>query len=92
MFAQRSTDHRGTPAAPGLVATLLEASVCAKLPAWDKVLTSAHEVSPKPIFFIYMQNAQALADSTGTLGRAYIVPDADVVRVLDELDFREKGG
>jgi cation transport regulator ChaC len=36
--------------------------------------------------------AQALVDSTGTLGRAYIVPEDYVTKVLDELDFREKGG
>lgn len=27
-----------------------------------------------------------------TLGRGYIVPECDVKKVLEELDFREKGG
>ena len=31
-----------------------------------------------------------LADAT--LGRAYVIPEADTAMVLDELDFREKGG
>ena len=32
MFAQRSTDHRGTPEAPGLVATIVENAVLQDLP------------------------------------------------------------
>mmetsp|Transcript_2604 Transcript_2604/g.5719 ORF Transcript_2604/g.5719 Transcript_2604/m.5719 type:complete len:144 (-) Transcript_2604:40-471(-) len=73
LFAQRSTDHRGTPARPGLVATLVEHHQLAGLPGFGD-LERAGLVSPE------------------TLGKAYVVPDEDAPRVLEELDFREKGG
>ena len=55
-FCQRSADHRGTPEAPGLVASIV----------------------PAPDASCY--------------GLAYTIPDERVDSVLDELDFREKGG
>ena len=55
-FSQRSTDHRGTPEAPGLVATVLPdvAAAC--------------------------------------VGLAYKVPVGRETAVLEDLEFREKGG
>ena len=68
-FAQSSCDHRGTPAAPGLVATLLS----------DAALEA-----------LGLRDADAAPSST--CGLCYRVGAADAQEVLDNLDFREKGG
>lgn len=69
MFVQKSSDHRGTPQAPGLVATLCEIETLRHLPGFD---------------------SHTLADTT--LGMAYVIPESDTTQVLNDLDFREKGG
>ena len=68
-FAQRSTDHRGTPNRPGLVATLLT----------DEQMCS--------LGFRAADEAPSV-----TWGVGYRVGSGDVAQVLDNLDFREKGG
>ena len=67
-FAQRSQDHRGTPAAPGLVATVVRDEDLIKL------------------------GLQETGYAGSCVGTAYRVADADARQVLDDLDFREKGG
>ena len=67
-FAQRSQDHRGTPAAPGLVATVVRDEDLVKLELQDEGYTGS------------------------CVGTAYRVADEDARQVLDDLDFREKGG
>ena len=67
-FAQRSQDHRGTPAAPGLVATVVRDEDLVKLALQDEGYTGS------------------------CVGTAYRVADEDARQVLDDLDFREKGG
>eukprot|EP00966_Prymnesium_polylepis_P152456 3521674-Prymnesium_polylepis.1 len=67
-FSQRSTDHRGTPEAPGLVVTLLA----------DEELA--------------MVSGAPAAASSACYGVCYRVGKADEASVLDNLDFREKGG
>ena len=67
-FAQKSQDHRGTPAAPGLVATVVRDEDLVKLALQDEGYTGS------------------------CVGTAYRVADEDARQVLDDLDFREKGG
>ena len=67
-FAQRSQDHRGTPAAPGLVATVVRDEDLIQLELQDEGYTGS------------------------CVGTAYRVADEDARQVLDDLDFREKGG
>ena len=69
LFAQRSTDHRGTPSAPGLVATLIAD------PDLEAIGLRSADEAP-----------------SATAGVCYRIDDADAPRVLDALDFREKGG
>ena len=71
-FAQRSTDHRGTPQAPGLVATLLT----------DEQLAAATGASAPP----------PGGAASACFGVCYKVGKEDAPAVLDNLDFREKGG
>ena len=68
-FAQSSCDHRGTPEAPGLVATLL---------------------SDASLEALGLRGSDA--PPSETCGLCYRVGAADVAQVLENLDFREKGG
>ena len=69
-FAQRSADHRGTPAAPGLVATLVTAEELKELQG----------------------SSSSTSTSTSTIGVCYRIAPENAARLLDALDFREKGG
>ena len=60
--------NSGTPAAPGLVATVVRDEDLVKLELQDKGYTGS------------------------CVGTAYRVADEDARQVLDDLDFREKGG
>lgn len=72
-FAQRSMDHRGRPAFPGLVFNLVPAGPTA-YPDEGQESDRGHE------------------DSSGFIGVVYLVPAEDARRIIDELDFRERGG
>ena len=71
VFAQKSTDHRGTPENPGLVATLL---------------------SDEERRGLGLCPDDAVLLPSTCVGVCYRVADEDVAAVLDNLDFREKGG
>jgi hypothetical protein len=79
-WAQRSTDHRGTPKFPGIVCTLLTkqeyASVVASTESFSKP-SSDREI------------AESLCLTEGVI---FNVPPELVQETLEELDFREKGG
>jgi cation transport regulator ChaC len=78
-WAQRSTDHRGTPDFPGIVCTLL------KVDEVQPLLPPARRTGSE-------RDGQCRPASTDTLGRVYHVPPELVEPCLNELDFREKGG
>jgi cation transport protein ChaC len=76
LFAQRSCDHRGTPKMPGLVVTLVKS---------DELQEVIDEADYK-------------AELAGDLvrnecpGLVWHVPDDRAQSLIEELDFREKGG
>lgn len=80
-WAQKSTDHRGRPAFPGIVCTLLEDSevTAIRRQARQAECESVEEETSTP-------------PPTWTEGVIYLVPPDEVSECLDELDFREKGG
>jgi alpha-tubulin suppressor-like RCC1 family protein/cation transport regulator ChaC len=79
-WAQRSTDHRGTPDFPGIVCTLLKVDEVQPL-----LLPAARRTGSE-------RDGQCCPETTDTLGRVYHVPPELVEPCLNELDFREKGG
>ena len=82
VWAQRSTDHRGTVDFPGLVCTLLTEKEyeSAKTPATSNVDPSNND------------KASETDDSIVTQGIIFDVPPDLVDETLQDLDFREKGG
>ncbi|CAM9739091.1 unnamed protein product [Phaeothamnion confervicola] len=86
LFAQRSMDHRGTPQAPGLVATLVSDTDLEALGALrgrnygdrNSSGDSGGDIDPLP--------------PSVTHGVAYLIPADVATSVLSDLDFREKGG
>lgn len=76
VFAQRSCDHRGTPAMPGVVVTLVDCSeLCSILPQ------SSGQSTTNP--------AMASSKCSGLIWK---IPQEYAESLLDELDYREKGG
>jgi cation transport regulator ChaC len=75
-WAQRSTDHRGTPDFPGIVCTLLK-------------VEEVQPLLPPPRRPGSVRKRHSNMD---TLGRVYHVPSDLVEPCLNELDYREKGG
>lgn len=82
VWAQRSTDHRGTVDFPGLVCTLLtdEEYQSAKMSATSNAAPSD------------TNKAEKSDDSIVTQGIIFDVPPDLVDETLQDLDFREKGG
>lgn len=82
VWAQRSTDHRGTVDFPGLVCTLLT----------EKEYESAKTSATSNVDPSNNDKASETDDSIVTQGIIFDVPPDLVDETLQDLDFREKGG
>jgi len=85
VWAQRSTDHRGTVDFPGIVCTLLteEEYKAARKEASSNSESQTHDGTISP---------DGASDTLVTQGIIFDVPPELVDETLQDLDFREKGG
>lgn len=79
MFAQRSCDHRGTASFPGVVLNLVR----------DEYLSSKgyHITSPH-----HNHESDLSSSSRGCRGLIWLIPESVITEVIDDLDYRERGG
>ena len=82
VWAQRSTDHRGTVDFPGIVCTLLT----------EQEYKSAGEYAVSATTSDVDDTTVEITKNIGTQGIVFDVPPELVQQTLAELDFREKGG
>jgi cation transport regulator ChaC len=85
-WAQKSNDHRGTPAFPGIVCTLLQDAEVDQLRSRTKrkrTMTAAAAAA---------SGGTTATTTTTTEGVLFFVPPPLVQACLEELDFREKCG
>ena len=108
MFAQRSCDHRGTSVFPGLVVTLVDVSslntfnTISSFSSSSSVSTSVSYCNNNDSSFqskgeIILSNKDEIIineDDQGSscTGLIWLVNQEDVVDVIAELDYRERGG
>ncbi len=85
VWAQRSTDHRGTVDFPGIVCTLLTEE---EYDAARKVASTNIESASQDTIL----SADGASDTMVTQGIIFDVPPELVDETLQDLDFREKGG
>lgn len=96
VWAQKSTDHRGTVKFPGIVCTLLttdEVDAVRRANAATATTTGIESsVSPAGAVVTDPTTLSSSMSSSSTEGRIFHVPNELVDECLEELDFREKGG
>ena len=82
-WSQLSTDHRGTPQAPGVVVNLVDDS-SPELAGWE-AWWSGDETKSK-------SKSKRKCDGDGCFGCVYVIPANISKGLIADLDFREKGG
>lgn len=88
VWAQRSTDHRGTVEFPGIVCTLLTER------EYESASTNfqSQDALPSSVDGTMVDGAEQFSANRVTRGVIFDVPPDLVEETLQELDFREKGG
>lgn len=81
VFSQRSCDHRGTSSFPGLVLNLVSE---------EELIKRGYQISSKSPNKTPYNSDNSLQDECH--GLIFHIPDDKIVSVLEDLDFREKGG
>jgi cation transport protein ChaC len=84
LFAQRSCDHRGTPSMPGVVVTLVENNELNGI-----ISRSEYGASSTAVATVEFDRSIVSDECPGLI---WSVPDERAQSLIDELDYREKGG
>lgn len=99
LFVQRSSDHRGLPEFPGLVATLvhdndLKSNSLSHLNLVQSILSTSSSSSSSSSFSSSSESIRIERSNNQSecVGLVWLIPSESRESLLEELDFREKGG
>lgn len=95
LFAQRSSDHRGSPEFPGLVATLVQATFLDSVTreTGREITESLNESLEGGLNgIINCSRGGKRMNTMKCAGLVWLIPDDRIEATIAELDFRERGG